>query len=419
MLELLLSGAEGKQSFQSKLDELAREGARRFLLMALEAEKLEYIEAHKHLLDPLGHRLVTGNGVGKSRKILFGAGEIALEQPRVNDKRPGEKFSSKILPPYLRKSPNVESVLPILYLKGLSMKDFEDGLSALLGEGVKGLSAATIGNLKKVWEEELNEWNKRPIKETYAYIWADGVHVNIRLGEDKSVCLLVVIGVDPLGKKKLLAVKSGWRESKDSWAEVLRDMTARGFKAPLLAIGDGALGFWAALRTLEEFKNTKTQRCWFHKMGNILNDLPKRLQSKAKEMLHQIMYAESRESALIERGNFEVYFGEKYPKAIERLKNDWEELTRFFDFPALTWKHLRTTNPIESAFATVALRNKVTKGAGNKKMAEAMAFKLLLEAEKRWHRIDGFKEIQNLLNGVEYKNGVVLEKKSTSEAMPA
>jgi putative transposase len=415
-MQLINTQENEKEPFQSVLDELAREGARQFLLMALEAEKAEYIERHKV---SSGRQLVVGNGTGKERKILFGSGEISLKQPRVNDKREGQKFTSKILPPYLRKSPNIESVLPILYLKGLSTKDFEDGLSALLGEGIKGLSAATIVNLKKQWETELSDWSKRPIAEPYVYVWVDGVHVNIRLGEDKKVCLLVVIGVNSLGKKQLLAVKAGWRESKDSWLEVLRDLKDRGLKAPLLAVGDGALGFWAALKELKEFEVTRSQRCWFHKMGNILNDLPKRLQVKAQEMLHQIMYADSRRSAEIERGNFISYFGDKYPKAMERIEKDWDALTSFFDFPAQSWKHLRTTNPIESAFATVAIRTQVTKGAGSKKTAEAMAFKLLKEAEKKWHRIDGFAEIQNLLNGVEYKDGVVLHSKTTKEAIPA
>jgi transposase-like protein len=418
-MQLLVTQKNEKQPFQSLLDELARQGAREMLAMALEAERNEYVERYKSLLDSSGRRLVVKNGKGKSRKILLGCGEVSLPQPRVNDKREGHKFTSNILPPYLRKSPNVESVLPILYLKGLSTKDFEDGLAALLGEGVKGLSAATIVNLKKQWEEELSDWNKRPITEPYVYVWVDGVHVNIRLGEDKKVCLLVVIGVNSLGKKQLLAVKSGWRESKDSWLEVLRDLRDRGLKAPLLAVGDGALGFWAALKELKEFASTKSQRCWFHKMGNILNDLPKRLQGKAKEMLYQIMYAENRRSAEIDRGNFISYFGDKYPKAVERIEKDWDALTRFFDFPAQSWKHLRTTNPIESAFATVAIRTQVTKGAGSKKTAEAMAFKLLKEAEKKWHRIDGFSEIQNLLNGIEYKDGVVLHSKPTKEAMPA
>jgi transposase-like protein len=418
-MQLIFTQKNEKQPFQSTLDELARQGAQKILSAALEAEASEYVEKFKSQLDSVGHRMVVKNGKGKNRNLLLGCGEISLEVPRVNDRREGHKFTSKILPPYLRKSPNIESVLPILYLKGLSTKDFEDGLASLLGDGVKGLSAASIVNLKKTWEKELMEWSKRPITEPYVYIWVDGVHVNIRLGEDKSVCLLVVIGVNPLGKKQLLAVKSGWRESKDSWAEVLRDLKKRGLKAPLLAVGDGALGFWAALREVEGFECTKSQRCWFHKMGNILNDLPKRLQGKAKEMLYQIMYAENRRSAEIERGNFKSYFQEKFPKAVDRLEKDWDALTRFFEFPAQTWKHLRTTNPIESAFATVAIRTKVTKGAGSKEAAEAMAFKLLKEAEKRWHRIDGFKEIQNLLNGVEYKDGIVLHTKASQEAISA
>lgn len=343
---------------------------------------------------------------------MLPVGEVAIRAPRINDQREGFKFTSKILPPYLRKSPNLEGLIPILYLKGLSTGDFSDALASILGDGVKGLSAASIVELKKSWEAEHEEWAKRQLTKQYAYIWADGVHVKVRLGEDKSLCLLVIIGVAVSGKKELLAVEAGYRESKDSWKGVLDNLYSRGMKAPLVAVGDGALGFWAALRECDGYAKVREQRCWVHKIANVLDCFPKRLQGEVKTMLHEMMYANKKSAAEEVKKIFEKSFQEKYPKGVEKLHKDWEELTTFFSFPGVHWKHLRTTNPIESSFATVRLRTKITKGAGSPKAAKAMTFKLLQEAEKRWHSIQHAEHFTDLLNGVEYVNGVVLHKPS-------
>lgn len=408
MVKLVTSKPEIRKEFELSLDEIAREGARRLLIHCLNLEVEEYINQHKDCVDEKGRRQVVRNGVGRPRTITTGCGAMTIQAPRVNDKREGQKFISKILPPYLRRSPKIESLLPVLYLKGLSTNDFQSALSEFLGKGTMGLSAASITKLKRVWEAEFSKWRKRPITKNYVYLWADGVNVEVRLGEDDKRCLLVVIGVTEDGQKEVLAVEGGYRESKDSWRAVLNSLIARGLKAPLLAVGDGALGFWAALRECEGFRTTKEQRCWVHKIANVLDKLPKRLQPKAKEMLHEMMRAETEEVAEKERDQFVQLLSDKYPKAVECLMKDWSRLTTFFAFPAAHWVHLRTTNPIESAFATVKLRTRVTKGAGSKTAAEVMAFKLLTECEKTWRRINAPEEIKNLLWGVAYKEGVVV-----------
>jgi len=408
MLKLVTPKGVERKDFELSLDEIAREGARRMLVQALNLEVEEYINQHQNEVDDNGHRLVVRNGKSKERNITTGAGTVSVQAPRINDQREGKTFNSFILPKYLRKSPKVESLLPILYLKGLSTSNFQSALGQFLGEGVSGLSPASIVKLKKIWEDEFELWSKRKITKNYIYIWADGVNVEIRLGEDDKLCLLVIIGVTEEGKKELIAVESGYRESTESWLAVMRSLVARGMKAPLVACGDGALGFWSALRACDGFKSTKEQRCWVHKIANVLDKLPKRLQPKAKELLHEMMRADTLENAEKDLKNFENLYSEKYPKAVECLTKSWKQLTTYFNFPASHWVHLRTTNPIESAFATVKLRTRVTKGAGSKKSAEAMAFKLLLECEKKWKVINGAKEIKNLLEGLEYKDGVVV-----------
>jgi putative transposase len=280
-----------------------------------------------------------------------------------------------------------------------------------------GLSPASIVKLKKIWEDEFDLWSKRQITKRYVYMWVDGVNVQIRLGEDKKVCLLVIIGVTEDGEKDLLAVHPGYRESADSWLAVLRSLIDRGLSAPLLAIGDGALGFWAALRTCKGFEKTEEQRCWVHKIANVLDKMPKRVQPDAKGLLHEMMKAPTSADAMKARQSFENLFTDKYPKATECLVKSWSELTAFYHYPTAHWMSLRTTNPIESSFATVKLRTKVTKGAGSKVTATAMAFKLLQECQKRWRRIRGEKkDIQNLLNGLEYRDGVVVPQVSHQEA---
>lgn len=416
-MELLTSKSNDRKEFELSLDEIAREGARRLLVHCLNLEVEEYINQHADETDENGHRTVVKNGRGRSRSVTMGSGTVAVQAPRVNDKRIDEKFMSKILPPYMRKSPKVESLLPVLYLKGLSTNDFQSALGEYLGEGTMGLSPASIVKLKKIWETEFKEWSKRQITKKYVYLWADGVNVEIRLGEDRKLCLLVILGVTEGGEKELLAVEGGYRESKDSWLAVLRSLVERGLNVPMLAIGDGALGFWAALRECQGFEKTREQRCWVHKIANVLDKLPKRLQPKAKELLHEMMRAESKADAEKERDQFEKLYQEKYPKAVECLLKNWKELTAYFDFPGAHWLHLRTTNPIESSFATVKLRTRVTRGSGSKQTAEVMTFKLLKECEKKWRKINAPEEIRNLLAGLAYKDGVVIRTDSHHEAV--
>lgn len=416
MLKVVSSKPKERQDFELSLDEIAREGARRLLVQALNLEVEEYIQQNLNEVDEFGRRLVVRNGVAKTRTVTVGGGSIDLQAPRVDDRRDGEKFLSNILPPYLRKSPKVESLLPLLYLKGLSTNDFKSALAEFLGEGTMGLSPASIVKLKKIWETEFDTWSKRKISKKYIYMWVDGVNVQIRLGEDKKTCLLVIIGVTEAGEKELLAVHPGYRESQDSWLVVLRSLIDRGMTAPMLAIGDGALGFWAALRTCKGFEKTEEQRCWVHKIANVLDKLPKRVQSDAKNLLHEMMKAATEADALKARQSFEKLFSEKYPKAVQCLVKHWSELTTFFHYPAMHWQHIRTTNPIESSFATVKLRTKVTKGAGSKETAAVMAFKLLDECQKRWRKLRGHEEIKNLLKGLEYKDGIMVPGENHHEA---
>ena len=397
------------------LDEIARDGARQMLAAALRHEARAYIEKHKDERDENGHALVTGNGKARGRSVTLGCGTIKVTAPRVRDNREGQRFTSEILPPYLRKSAKVENLLPVLYLKGLSTGDFQSALVGLLGEdSTAGLSPSAIVALKKAWEREYTEWKKRPITERFAYVYADGIHVSVRLGEDKKLCLLVLIGVNEKGEKRLLACEAGYRESKDSWKAVLSDLVSRGLKAPVLAIGDGALGFWAALRSTDGFGTTREQRCWVHKIANVLNDLPKRLQPIAKTHLHEMMRSATRADALLARKRFAKEFHAKYPKAVEKLEKDWDELTAFFSLPAIHWAHIRTTNAIESTFATVRLRTNVTKGAGSPLAAATMAFKLLQDAERTWNRVKGWTEVEKVLSGVVYKDGVMLPTDSSN-----
>jgi putative transposase len=419
MLELLTSNPSESQEFELSLDEIARQGAKRLLAEALQQEVEEYVHRHRELRDESGNRLIVRNGKSKNRRVTLGSGTVEVQAPRVNDRRPEGKFTSKVLPPYMRRSPKVENLLPVLYLKGLSTKDFKTALTDILGEGAQGLSSSSISALKKSWEQEYEEWKKRPLRDEYVYLWADGVNVSVRLGENKKLCLLVIIGVAKTGEKHLLSVEPGYRESKESWKYVLNDLKERGLNSPLLAIGDGALGFWSAIREADGFQETKEQRCWVHKIANVLDKLPKRIQPRAKGILHDMMKSENKGDAEKEKTKFLEEFDAKYPKATECLTKDWDTLTAFFDFPAKHWQHIRTTNPIESSFATVKLRTRVTKGAGSPTAAATMAFKLLWEAQRSWRSIRGWQEIENLLNGVAYKNGVMVAEEKSSEAVVA
>src|SRR3954449_563576 len=393
------------------LDALAREGARRMIAAALEAEVADYIDRFAGELDQDGHRLVVRNGRARERKLTVGSGTVAVQAPRVNDKRvdaqTGErqKFSSKILPAYARRSPKVSEVLPILYLHGLSTGDFEPALRDLLGEDASGLSATSISRLTKAWQAEHEQFRTRSLRfHRYAYLFCDGVHVSVRLGEDDRLCLLVVIGVREDGTKELLAVEDGYRESTESWAAVMRDLKARGLNEPKLVIGDGALGTWAALRDVHP--NARRQACWVHAIANVLDALPKRLQGDAKKLLHEMMEAPTRTDARRALERFREQFDAKYPKATAKLDRDWEHLTAFYDFPAEHWRHLRTSNAIESSFATVKLRTRVTKGAGSKKAALAMAYKLLDAAQERWRRFNGHALVADVLAGAQFKDGI-------------
>jgi putative transposase len=394
------------------LDELAREGARVMLKHALRIEADDYVERHGDERAPDGRALVVGNGRAKERQVTTGSGTFAIRAPRVNDKRviDGERqrFTSRILPPYMRRSPKVNAVLPVLYLRGLSTGDFKVALRDLLGEDAAGLSPSAITRLTAAWQGEYDTWQERSLADRdFVYVWVDGVHFGIRLEED-PLAALVVVGVRPDGSKELIAVEDGYRESEDAWASLLRDLKKRGMRAPVLAVGDGALGFWSAKRSV--WPETREQRCWFHKMGNILDKLPKRLQAAAKEKLHDVMYAETRADALTAIAAFATAYGTAHPKAVKCLEEDKDTLLAFFDFPADHWKHLRTTNPIESSFSTVRLRTRVTKGAGSRRAGLAMTFKLLKVAEETWRHIDGQELVPLVRAGVRFVDGKRVER---------
>lgn len=397
----------------SLLDELVRDGARAMLAAALQAEVAAYIEAHADQLDQDGRRLVVRNGFHAEREVTTAAGAIPVKQPRVNDKRVDEvtgermRFASAILPAWARKSPRVAEVLPLLYLHGLSSSDFGPALEQFLGSS-HGLSPATITRLTTQWQGEAAAFNQRPLKDTdYVYLWVDGIHLKVRLEQDK-VCLLVMIGVRADGTKELVALDDGHRESTESWADLLRGCKRRGMAAPVLAVGDGALGFWAAVR--EVFPEAKEQRCWFHKIANVLNALPKSAQPGAKAALAEIWNAEDKEHAEAAARAFERDYGTKWPKATAKITEDLDVLLAFYDYPAEHWVHLRTTNPIESTFATVRLRQRVTKGPGSRAAGVAMAFKLIESAQARWRAVNAPHLVALVRAGAEFKKGILVER---------
>jgi len=384
------------------------------LVAALETEVAAYLEAYRDERDDAGHALVVRNGKGRTREVTVGAGTIPVSAPRVNDRRTdrdGERrrFTSRILPPYMRRSPKVAEVLPVLYLRGLSTGDFREALAALLGDDATGLSATNIARLTNEWESEYRAFQKQSLADRdYVYVWVDGVHFNVRL-EDDRLCTLVMIGVRPDGTKELITVEDGYRESAESWKTVLRDLKRRGMRPPVVAVGDGALGFWAAVRDV--WPKTREQRDWFHKLGNILDKLPKRLQPRVKATLHEVMYGETRERARQAVTRFAAEYGAKYPKAVTTLEKDADALLTFFDFPAEHWKHLRTSNVIESPFATVRLRQRVTKGAGSRTKGLLMAYKLLDMAQARWRRLNGAHLLPLVRAGVGFMDGVQQDRK--------
>jgi putative transposase len=413
VLELITAKTEGTEEslVGATLDELARAGAQRMIAAALQIEVDEYLARYREERDAAGHALVVRNGRARPRPVLTGVGPVTLTTPRVNDRRVvqgvRQKFMSAILPPYVRRSPRVESVLPLLYLHGLSSGDFREALPALLGPKAAGLSPSAIVRLTKAWTAEYETFRRRDLADRdYIYLWADGIHFTIRL-EEERLCTLVLIGVRPDGSKEVVALEDGYRESAESWRTVLRDLKRRGLRAPVLAIGDGALGFWAAVR--EVWPETAEQRCWVHRIANVLDKLPKGLQPRAKQALHEIMYAETRAAAEREITRFAQEYQAQYPKAVASLTVDQDRLLAYFNYPAEHWKHLRTTNPIESTFATVRLREDVTRGAGSRTAGLVMAFKLLQVAEGHWRRLDGAELVPLVRAGVHFEDGVQSE----------
>lgn len=403
MLRIVESNQNESEGLQS-LDEIAREGARRMLVEALEAEVEDYVERNRGERDEGGCARVVRNGKARVRKVTVGSGTVEVEAPRVDDRRPEHRFTSQILPPYMRRSPKVSEVLPVLYLRGLSTGDFQEALGLLLGEDAAGLSATAITRLTAGWQSEYDAFRRRDLSGSeFVYVWVDGIHFRVRL-EDDRLCTLVVLGVRRDGTKELLAVEDGYRESAESWEAVLRSLSQRGLRAPLLAIGDGALGFWKAVRDV--WPRTREQRCWVHRLANVLDKLPKRLQARAKRALHETMNSPTRAEAEAEIGRFADEYQAKYPKAVASLRRDSDKLLTFYDFPAEHWQHIRSTNAIESSFATVRLRQRVTKGAGSRTKALLMAFKLLDMAQKRWRRINAPELADLAAAGVRFADGV-------------
>ena len=407
------AGVGGGSSSVSLLDELVRDAARQMLAVALGAEVAAYIEAHVDEVDEHGRRLVVRNGHRVERDVVTAAGPVTVKAPRVNDKRVDEatgqrkRFASAILPAWARKSPRVAEVLPLLYLHGLSSSDFGPALTQFLGTS-HGLSPATITRMTKQWQDEAAAFNMRSLAGTdYVYMWVDGIHLKVRLEQDK-VCLLVMIGVRADGTKELIALDDGHRESTESWADLLRSAKRRGMQAPVLAAGDGALGFWSAVR--EVFPETREQRCWFHKIANVLNALPKSVQGDAKAALAEIWNAEDKDHATAAAAAFEATYGTKWPKATAKITGDLDVLLSFYDYPAEHWVHLRTTNPIESTFATVRLRQRITKGPGSRAAGVAMAFKLIEAAQARWRAVNAPHLVALVRAGAEFKNGVLVER---------
>jgi transposase-like protein len=397
---------------EDPLMEILKRGAQELLKRALEAEVEIFLERFENTRDESGKRMVTRNGYLPERTIQTGIGDIAVRAPRVADRRKSAtkiRFTSGILPPYLKRTKSIEELLPWLYLKGVSTGDFSEALTALLGKNAPGLSASTISRLKDVWSEELKEWQQRSLKgKEYVYVWVDGIHFGARM-EDASQCMLVIIGATKHGDKELLTIVDGYRESEQSWLEALNDLKRRGLKiGPKLAVGDGALGFWKALP--QAFGDTRWQRCWMHKTGNVLDKLPKSIQGRAKDNLHQIWMAETKAAAEKAFDHFIESYEAKYPKATECLGKDREVLLTFYDFPAEHWIHLRTTNPIESTFATVRLRTIKTRGMLTRDTMLTMVFKLSLSAQKRWRRLNRPERLGELIQGIKFVDGIKQEE---------
>ena len=397
-----------RNELRSDLEKLLREGARQMLEVALQTEVAEYTERHQGERDARGRRLVVRNGFHPPRQLVTGVGKVPVRQPRVDDRREGAGFTSAILPRYARRAPSIDVLVPALYLKGISTSSFPEALKAILGDQVSGLSAANIVRLKRVWEKEYATWRQRDLSgKRYAYVWVDGIYFNVRLQPDRP-CVLVVVGATHDGRKELLAVVDGERESYLSWRHLLEDLKARGLtEGPCIAVGDRALGFWKALR--EAYPRTREQQCWVHKTANVLDKLPKGQQPDAKQMIHDMYLSPTKKEALAVYQRFLDLYEAKYPKACECLRKDEDVLFTFYDFPADHWAHLRTTNPIESTFSTVRHRTRQTKGCGSRIAALTMVFKLATDAEKHWRRLTGYKLITQVIEGVPFIDGEMKE----------
>lgn len=397
------------------LTSVLKTGAQELLIAAIQAEISTWLEQYESMQLPDGRQAVVKNGYLPERTIQTGIGDIAIKVPKTRDRSgSGIHFTSALLPPYLKRTKSIEELLPWLYLKGISTGNCQEALTSLLGENAKGLSANTISRLKQQWSTEYREWSQRDLSnKRYAYWWADGIHSNVRMGD--RLCLLVIIGVTEQGKKELIAVEDGERESTASWSEVLQGLKARGLQnGPKLATADGALGFWNALSKC--YPETDHQRCWVHKTANVLNAVPKSVQPKMKDALKEIWMAETKENALKAFDKAVLRFEDKYPKAIEKLTKDKDELLAFYDYPVAHWIHIRTSNPIESTFATVRLRSKRARNCGSRETTLAMVYKLLESAEKGWRRIKGFNLLALVVNNVKFKDGKLVENQSTKDA---
>lgn len=403
------------------LDEIARRGAQEMLAQALQAEVEAYLKAAEGERDEQGRAMVVRNGYARSREVLCGAGAIEVGAPRVNDKRVDEttgerkRFRSTILPPYMRRSPKVSEVLPLLYLHGLSSGDFAPALREFFGSEA-GLSPANVVRLTEQWQQERKEFMEQDLSEKdYVYVWVDGIHTRVRLGADDKLCCLVMVGARIDGRKELIALQDGYRESTQSWAELLRDLKKRGMRAPVLAIGDGAVGFWGALR--DAFPQTRHQRDWVHKTANVLDGLPKSVHVRAKKAIKEVTEAENKAEAYKAVKGFAEEFGTKWPKAAAKIEDEKETLLAYYDYPAEHWRRLKTTNPIESPFAAVRARTDITKGPGSREAGVAMIYKLLEATEGRWRRLNGYRLVPLVRAGARFVNGeLVLERIEEKDA---
>lgn len=404
-----------RENSADPLTELLRNGAKQLIAEAVEAELQEFLAQYAELRNEKGHRQVVRNSYLPEREILTGIGEVKVRIPKVRDKSgQGIKFNSALVPPYLRKCKNVEDLLPWLYLKGISTGDFQEALQSLVGVDAKGLSSSVISRCKRVWEKEHKSWDRRSLADNrYVYIWADGIYFNIR-SDDARQCILVIIGVTEQGRKEFIAIEDGYRESEQSWSELLQRLKAQGLKhGPKLAVGDGALGFWKALSKI--YPETRHQRCWVHKTANVLNKLPKSVQPKAKQALHEIWMAPTREEAYKAFDAAVSTYSDKYPKAMQCLNKDKDQMLAFYDFPATHWQHIRTSNPIESTFATVRLRTAKTRGCVARKTILAMVYKLGQSAQGKWRKLRGFKLLAEVIRGVQFKDGEPIKPLTESE----